>query len=244
LGVAGRTRWNWIRGHPLAELGLAQRGVDDAAARLGRDDPLWPGQLSIFAALVLYLLLPPKLSIGPRWLVPAAEGVLLAGLAYAARQRGPANMRRRAIALVLLCAVTVANMVALGLLTHYLIAGGRAKGADLIDGGVVIWLTNLVLFTVWYWEVDRGGPRPRGQEMPAVAPDFLFPQMSDKEFAPRGWRPGFVDYLYVSLTNQTAFSPTDTMPLSLRAKVLMGVQGTASLVTVGIIVARAVNTLS
>jgi hypothetical protein len=243
--VAGRRRWNWIRGHPLAELELAQRGVDDAAARLGRDDPLWPGQLSILAALVLYLLLPPKLSIGPRWLVPAAEGVLLAGLAYAADQRGTANMRRRAIALGLLFVVTVANMVALGLLTHYLIAGGRAKGADLIDGGLVIWLTNLVLFTVWYWEVDRGGPRPRGQELPPVAPDFLFPQMSDaKDFAPRGWRPGYLDYLYVSLTNQTAFSPTDTMPLSLRAKVLMGVQGTASLVTVGIIVARAVNILS
>ena len=109
---------------------------------------------------MLYLLLPPKLSIGPRWLVPAAEGVLLGGArirSQAARtgQHAPQGDR----------AVTPdrsdgRELVALGLLTHYLIAGGRAKGADLIDGGVVIWLTNLVLFTVWYWEIDRGGPRP------------------------------------------------------------------------------------
>jgi hypothetical protein len=244
LGVAGRGRWNWIRGHPLAELELAQRGVDDAAARLGRDDQLWPGQLSILATLVLYLLLPPKLTIGPNWLLPSAEGILLAGLVYAARRHAP-QRRRRMVALGLLFAVTVANMVALGLLVHYLIVGGHAKGADLLGGGVVIWLTNLALFTVWYWEVDRGGPLPPEEGQIPEGPEFLFPQMTDaKEFAPRGWRPGYLDYLYVSLTNQTAFSPTDTMPLSIRAKILMSVQATASLVTVGIIVARAVNILA
>ena len=140
--------------------------------------------------------------------------------------------------------MTVANLVALGLMTHYLIAGGHARGVDLIDGGLVIWITNLMLFTVWYWELDRGGPLASIRDRPVVAPDFLFPQMSDKRFAAPGWKPHFEDYLYVSLTNQCAFSPTDTMPLTPRLKLLMGVQGVASLVTVGIIVARAVNILS
>jgi hypothetical protein len=140
--------------------------------------------------------------------------------------------------------VTVANLVALGLLTHYLIRGGHARGADLIDGGLVIWCTNLLLFTVWYWELDRGGPIASKEDGPPVLPDFLFPQMSDDRYAPRGWKPGFGDYLYVSVTNQSAFSPTDTMPLTLRVKLLMGIQGIAALVTVGIIVARAVNILA
>jgi hypothetical protein len=135
-------------------------------------------------------------------------------------------------------------LVALGLLTHYLVAGGHARGADLMDGGLVIWFTNLVLFTVWYWELDRGGPLAQTDDRPVLAPDFLFPQMTDRRYAAPGWKPSFEDYLYVSLTNQAAFSPTDTMPLRLRVKLLMGIQGVASLVTVGIIVARAVNILA
>jgi hypothetical protein len=138
---------------------------------------------------------------------------------------------------------TAANLTALGLLAHYLLAGGHARGTDLIGGGAVIWLTNLLLFTVMYWELDRGGPlRPERTRVP-VMPDFLFPQMSDDRWARPGWKPGFFDYLYVSLTNQTAFSPTDTMPLTIRAKALMSVQGVASFITVGIIIARAVNIL-
>ena len=122
----------------------------------------------------------------------------------------------------------LANLTSLGLLTHYLFAGGRARGADLLDGGVIIWSTNLVLFAVLYWELDRGGPRRPAHRMPVV-PDFLFSQMTDDRYAGEAWRPGFGDYLYVSLTNQTAFSPTDTMPLTPRVKALMGVQGMAAL---------------
>jgi hypothetical protein len=108
---------------------------------------------------------------------------------------------------------------------------------------VVLWGTNVLLFAVWYWEMDRGGPVTRFRH-PDMLPDFQFPQMENPELAPKGWRPGFLDYLYTSLTNATAFSPTDTMPLTQTAKAVMGVQGVAALVTVGLVVARAVNILA
>jgi hypothetical protein len=241
--VAGRKQATWVRGHALDERELARRGIN-AAEELGRDDPLWPGQFAVLVALLLYLVLPPKLTVGPNWLLPSAEGLLLAALVLAIPRRRLVAQFRRTLALALVLVVTVANLVALGLLTHYLIVGGHARGVDLIDGGLIIWLTNLVLFTVWYWELDRGGPLAPTGDRPVLAPDFLFPQMSDSRYAAPGWKPRFEDYLYVSLTNQSAFSPTDTMPLTGRVKLLMGIQGVASLVTVGIIVARAVNILA
>jgi uncharacterized membrane protein len=188
--------------------------------------------------------LPPKLTIGPNWIVPSTELVVLGGLVAATPRGGRTRKRRRVVALSLVLLATLANLVAVGLLTHYLITGGHARGADLINGGLVIWCTNLLLFAVWYWELDRGGPVPPRAGQRPLAPDFLFPQMTDEKYAAPGWKPHFEDYLYVSLTNQTAFSPTDTMPLTARVKLLMGVQGVASLITVGIIVARAVNILA
>jgi hypothetical protein len=238
--VAGRKLWSWLADHPIDDLPIARSRLEE----LERDDQLWPGQLVVLLALLLYLVLPPKLTIGPNWLLPSAEFVLFLGLVAAAWRGGRAPGRRRLVALGLVFVVTVANLVALGFLTHYLIVGGHARGADLIDGGLVIWCTNLLIFTVWYWELDRGGPLASQQDRQPVPPDFLFPQMSDDRYSPQGWKPRFGDYLYVSLTNQSAFSPTDTMPLTLRAKVLMGIQGVAALVTVGIIVSRAVNILS
>jgi hypothetical protein len=226
---------------PLSEHELARRGIG-AAEQLGRDDPLWPGQLATLAAFLLYLALPAQLTLGPDWPVPAAEVALLAALVLAARS-GRAARARRDLAIALVSLATVANLVALGFLVHYLVTGGHARGTDLIGGGVIVWTTNLLLFTVLYWELDRGGPvRPATERMP-VLPDFLFPQMSDDRYAAPGWKPRFGDYLYVSMTNQTAFSPTDTMPLTLRAKAVMGIQGTAAFVTAGVVVAHAVNIL-
>ena len=230
--------WAWLRDRHLSEQQLVDRGI----GRLERDDPLWPGQLATVAAIALYVALPERLTIGPRWPLPLAEGLVVVALIIATRGGREARRRREAaVALVLVAAV--ANMSALGFLVHYLITGGHARGADLLDGGVIIWVTSLLLFAVLFWELDRGGPRgPAGDQRPVV-PDLLFPQMTDPSFAAPGWKPGFPDYLYVSLTNQTAFSPTDTMPLTLRLKALMGIQGTAALITVGVIVARAVNIL-
>ena len=113
----------------------------------------------------------------------------------------------------------------------------------LIRSGVEIWITNVLLFTVWYWELDRGGPIARKQEV-LCAPDFLFPQMTDPKLGGLDWRATYVDYLYTSFTNASAFSPTDTMPLTPIAKMLMLAQSLASLITLGMVFARAVNILT
>jgi hypothetical protein len=138
--------------------------------------------------------------------------------------------------------VSAANIYSLTTLSKFLLHHHVSNGDQLVRSGVVIWLTNFLIFSLWYWEVDRGGPgkRAAGHDLP---PDFLFPQMSDDMIEPRDWRPKFIDYLYVSLTNATAFSPTDTMPLSPMAKSVMGVQSLVSLVTIGLIVSRAINIL-
>ena len=235
--MTGHDRWAWLRDPRADEQEVERLGVA-AAGALARGDPLWPGQLAILVALGLFLTLPPKLTVGPNWPLPVAEAGVLAALVIAGR-RGADVRRRRQIAIGLVLVATLANLTALGLLTHYLVTGGRAQSTDLIGGGVVIWSTNLLLFAVLYWELDRGGPRPAVERRTHVAPDFLFTQQPTAGH----WKPGFIDYLYVSLTNQSAFSPTDTMPLTPRMKILMGIQGTAALVTVGVIVARAVNLL-
>ena len=240
--VTEKTWWSWMRDRPLSERELANRGLR-AVEDLGRDDPLWPGQLATLVALLLYLALPSQLTIGPVWPLPVSELAVLAAL-FLATRGGREARRRRAIAIGLVLVAALANLVALGLLADYLVRGGTVGGVDLIGGGGLIWVTNVLLFAVIDWELDRGGPvPPSGDARPPAAPDFLFPQMTDDRFAPPGWRPGFGDYLYVSLTNQTAFSPTDTMPLTLRVKVLMGIQGVAALITTGVIIARAVNAL-
>lgn len=214
-----------------------------AREEIEQRDPLWPAQLTLLGAILLYLALPEKLTIGPTWVVPGMEGLALAGLALAVHRtdRGTWLVRRR-LALALTGLVSAVNLLSLLLLVHFLVKGGKAGGHPLIAAGVVLWLTNVLLFGVWYWELDRGGPLARALK-PQRTPDFLFPQMADERWAPEGWRPGFFDYLYVSLTNATAFSPTDTMPLTKSAKAVMAGQSLASLTTVVLVVARAVNIL-
>lgn len=207
-------------------------------------EPFWPAQATILAAIGLQVALPDRLTAGPPWLIPALEGALLVGMFMATpRQLEHEHPRRRRVALGLTAFVTAANVYSLEALGHLLLHGKVANGRELMWSGVLIWLTNLLIFALWYWEMDRGGPgrRAAGRDGP---PDFLFPQMSDDRIEPVDWRPKFVDYLYVSLTNATAFSPTDTMPLSPAAKSTMGVQSLVSLITIGLIVARAVNILA
>lgn len=215
------------------------------AAFLERRLPFWEPQLVVLAAIVIDVTLPDRLSpLGPAWVLPALESVLLIGLIIASpHPRMRHSPLRRQLALTLIGVVSVTNIISLTLLCHYLLrGGGGGVGASLIRAGFGLWLTNVLLFGLWYWELDRGGPVARMDEDPDW-PDFLFPQMSDPRWAPPDWRPRLIDYLYVSLTNATAFSPTDTMPLSRMAKVLMGIQALAALLTVGLVVARAVNIL-
>ena len=216
-----------------------------ALAEAGRVDPTWGPQLVVLAAILLQLLLPDRLTIGPHWLLPAVEGLLLVGLVVITpHPRVRHSPWRRRIAMGLIGLVSAVNVFSLIELTRYLLHGGTAGGRPLIFSGIALWLTNVLLFGLWYWQLDRGGPleRVRGS---GLAPDFLFPQMADaKRYTRPDWMPGLIDYLYVSFTNATAFSPTDTMPLSQAAKVLMTAQSVVSLLIVVLVVARAVNILA
>src|SRR6202035_1067567 len=133
------------------------------------------------------------------------------------------------------------NLVSLVDLLNALLAKHPA-GRALIYASVPVWLTNVLVFALWYWELDRGGPVARQQEH-RRQPDFLFPQMNAPAATTSDWDPSFLDYMYTSFTNATAFSPTDTMPLTAWAKSLMMVQSLASLLTVALVVSRAVNIL-
>jgi hypothetical protein len=220
---------------------LGQAAASDATA-FARRDPFWPAQLTVAAAIALSLDLPSYLTIRTVWLIPAIEGVLLVALVALTPRMGQNGLRRRRLALTLIGLVSASNLLNLILLVHRLLNGPATSGRPLVLAGVEIWITNILLFAVWYWELDRGGPIARRLEQ-MRAPDFLFPQMTDAHLGGIDWRAGYIDYLYTSFTNASAFSPTDTMPLTPTAKMLMLVQSTASLVTIGMVVARAVNIL-
>jgi uncharacterized membrane protein len=207
--------------------------------------PFWGPQLVVLGALLLDLALPAKLTIGPTWLVPAVEGALLVGLVIASVHPNARYSRlRRRIAIGLIGLVSAVNVFSLALLSHYLINGTKASGRSLIFSGIALWGTNILLFGLWYYELDRGGPVARMTRNERL-PDFMFVTMSDgAQYAPAGWKPSLVDYLYLSFTNAVAFSPTDTMPLTAAAKWLMTGQALVSLWVVVLVLARAVGILS
>ena len=244
LGIAGRVPLSRTDMDPSEELRQTppSRAAQSVSA-VRRILPFWEPQLVIACAIVLQLSLSKEVTVGPTWLLPALEGALLIALvALSMHPNAKHSPWRRRVAIGMIGFVSLANIVSLVLLTHQLLRGGKENGHALILSGIVLWCTNVLLFGLWYWEVDRGGPIARARGEPAAA-DFLFPQMTDPRWAPPDWRPKLIDYLYVSLTNATAFSPTDTMPLSPAAKWMMSAQSIASLVTVGLVVARAVNIL-
>ena len=205
----------------------------------------WPAALAVLVAIFLQVILPQRVieGLGPRWLIPAVEGALLVALIVA----NPGQITResrtlRSLSMVLIAVISVANMIVLGELVSALLAHSASVGGQsLVFASVPIWLTNVIVFALWYWELDRGGAAARLRASHR-RPDFLFPQMANPGTEPN-WTPDFLDYLYTSFTNATAFSPTDTMPLTAWAKLLMMVQSAASLLTVALVVSRAVNIL-
>lgn len=209
-----------------------------------RREPYWPAQLVCAAVLGLYVALPEHLTLGPSWIVPVLAGTLLLGLAGTTRHRHADESRGlRAAAVALVALISIGNGASLVLLVRYLVGGGQISGSTLVTAGAIVWLTNAATFSLWFWELDGGGPGRRSGEPVRHARDFLFPQDSDPALGRGSWRPRFIDYLYVSVTNASAFSPTDTMPLSPAAKTLMMLEALSSLVTLGLVVARAVNVL-
>jgi hypothetical protein len=213
-------------------------------------EPRWPVALAVltFIALsvVLRVAVPDRESLGPRWLVPGIEFGLLACLVAA----DPAHLARRRrwlrrIAMVLVFALAAATLIATGKLIQQLIVGGRVtnEAGSLLASGAVIWLGNVLVFSLVYWLLDSGGPVARYlSERPY--PDFAFSQQMSPELAPPGWRAKYVDYLILGLTTSTAFSPTDVMPMTAWAKLTMALQSIISLSVVGLVIARAVNVFS
>jgi hypothetical protein len=222
-----------------------------ARPQLTADEPLgesrWPPAAALLVVMGftvgIRLWLPGESPIRLPWLVPALEaallGVLVAG--HPARLAGRTPWVRR-IALIIVVAMVGAALWATVLLVYDLIKGtGVSQSATkLLASGALVWIGNNLSFALLYWLLDSGGPIARARN-PTTPVDFAFTQHTSPELAPAGWRPVFLDYLHLGFTNATAFSPTDVMPLSLRAKYLMVVQSTTALALFGLVVARAVN---
>lgn len=189
----------------------------------------WPEAMSVLVAAALFTTLPDAFVPGPvavRYVVPVLEvalGVLLI----------VGNRRRASLGLIGL--IGIGNAATLGYLIHQLLYSGGVTGRTLLYAAFDIWVTNVIAFALLYWELD-------GQTTEVT--DFAFVQMTDQEVKAKGWHPAFTDYLYVSYTNASAFSPTDTMPLTHRAKMLMLLQSAVSITTLLLVAARAVNILS
>lgn len=222
-----------------------------------RSIDFWLARASILVVVGLQLGVINDLSVGPKWLAPALELALLIPLSigtawtqqqaqslpdeHAARIAFYRRSIRRA-ALLLTAIVTTMNFGALTELVRALLSGKASGGQTLLLDALNIWITNVIAFALWFWNIDHGGPAMRGLSNRRGF-DFLFPQMSlpDQHEA---WLPGFIDYVFLSFTNATAFSPTDTLPLTQQAKLLMMAEASISLLTVALVAARAVNILA
>ncbi|TGD90483.1 hypothetical protein BayCH28_01050 [Mycolicibacterium sp. CH28] len=208
-------------------------------------DSSLPALVALALTMAMQLAIPKHYTLVPRWPLIVPElllFVVLAGL-------NPLRLTRhtitgRTLSLVLLGAITFDNTASAILLDWHIITGKVGDNAALLIGsGAAIFVTNVLVFGIWYWELDRGGPiaRSHGQH---PNPDFLFPQMASPELAPKDWAPRFLDYLYLSITNVMAFSPTDTMPLARWAKAMMALQAMVAVSMLALVFARAVNVLS
>jgi hypothetical protein len=221
----------------------------------------WMARGAVIAIIVLQLLLINRVTPGPRWLAPGIEVALLVPLSFATAWAQDqvvrathehhwhmiAKRRRliRWLAVMLTAMITFLNLGSLIKVVAALLGGHAGNnGRTLLFDAIDIWAINIIAFSLWYWDIDRGGPAARGIARKCVV-DFLFPQMTmNRSEGEEEWSPGFVDYLFVSYTNATAFSPTDTLPLTRRAKTLMMIQSGISLMTIALVAARAVNILS
>jgi len=232
----------------VALLGVAPRPageVKPAWRRRTVGEPRWQVAACTAVAIGLQVAVPGRLVVlRPVWVLPALEGVLLLALVLANPHRINRQSRvLRMLGLALATLISFANAWSVVSLAEGLVRGteGENAGPLLVTGGA-IWLTNVIVFALWYWEFDRGGPVARALGTDPY-PDFLFVQMTSPQLAPPDWEPAFADYLYLAFTNAAAFSPTDVMPLSRWAKLAMTVQSAVSILTVALIVARAVNIL-
>ena len=209
-------------------------------------EPRWPVGLAILGVLFLLMALPGRIKLFPNWTVYVVAVAVLAPMAAvgltAARQRW---LRvERAVTLLFFVAaavITLANLWNLiGAMIH---RPSDISGLQLFASSIAVWVTNVLIFSLLYWQMDRGGPEARVNNA-VTRPDWLFPQEgAPPEDVPPGWRPAFVDYLFLGYSTATAFSTTDVMPLTSRAKLLMMLESAISLATIVVVAARAINIL-
>jgi len=196
-------------------------------------------------AIAVPLLLPSRFSFGPTWIVPLLVALLLMAIVAADRARSSrrvAAVRALSLALVVVLVAEAAGITA-RLIADLLEGGPETSSAtDLISVGFGVWLYTILAFAFLYWVIDGGGPDSRLWAPPQY-PQLAFPEQLNPVVAPPGWRPQFLDYLYLGFTNATAFSPTDVMPLARWAKAAMTIQAAGSLAILGLVIARAVNIL-
>jgi hypothetical protein len=217
--------------------------------RPGNPESRWPVLLALMSAIALQRAIPERYTLVPRWPLVAMEVLLLVILCTINPIRLTRSTRLGAVSsLVLLAAITIDNTTSAIVLDYHIITGKISNDpAMLLGGGAAVFFTNIIVFGIWYWEIDLGGPFARAgvakRKPQRGYPDFMFPQMDARKLAPEDWEPRFFDYLYVSLTNVMAFSPTDTMPLTRRAKAMMAIQALVAVSTVALVFARAVNVL-
>jgi hypothetical protein len=216
---------------------------EQARRRTASGENRLPPAVAVLAAIAVYALLPESLLFAPRFVIPAVELALLIALVATNPRRMTRQTRwSRSTAVVLVTVMIGANLVALGMLVSSL-NSASAKGNSLLVAGMQVWVTGVIGFGLLYWELDRGGPvrrrEARRDDLPPA--DWRFSQDENDDAVVEV--AVFLDYLYLSLTNSSAFSPTDTMPLSNRAKILMGIQATAALLTSLLVIARAVGAL-
>jgi hypothetical protein len=205
-------------------------------------EPRWPASVALVVCVGLYVILPNRLVIGPHWLLPVIVALPLAPLSARKHRHPDESIWIRHATIGLIALMTLANVVSMALLVHHLLNTTVTQGRNLVYAAVAVWLTNVIVYGLWFWEVDRGGPHRRASGE-KLMPDLQFPQMENPGLAPEHWRPRFTDYLYTSFANGTSFAPADAMPLTLRAKILFTSESVVSLITIAIVAARAVNIL-
>jgi hypothetical protein len=212
--------------------------------RITEAEHRWPAAIAWAVLIGLQWALPDRLTPGPRWLLPVIEIVIAVVLVAA----NPVRMKRdtpqlRMLALGLIGLASLVTAWSVAMLIRDIVSGHDTGSAGrLLATGGGIYLMNVVNFAVWFWELDRGGPVARSQGTDPY-PDFLFPPMTSPDMAHQEWEPQFADYLYVAFTNATAFSPTDTLPLTRGAKLGMALESAIALATAALVVAKAVNAL-
>ena len=207
-------------------------------------EPRWPMATAVLTATILYIGMPHRGRVPGWWVGPVLQLVLLGLLIAQDRgriDRRSATMHRLMVALLVVMTLGIALSVIV-LAIDILVAVRGVTATILLGRGAAIWVENVIVFSLWYWQLDRGGPAERAAGSP-IPPSFAFPENATPELAPTGWRPAYPDYLYLAYTNATAFSPTDTLPVRRWAKLTMMVQSTLSLVIAILVIARAINVL-